>query len=117
MTFIEDDLVRVIASSQSGRVVGFCPPNVLVHLIRTSENVFYPKTAIRHEDCAPGADPVRRKTTLDEAEAYRQTAFALCEGHKHKCHGANCGVSLDSIRQMAEAAGVVFTRAEATSFA
>jgi hypothetical protein len=47
---------------------------------------------------------------------WKHTALALCEHHKRTCDGETCNISLFFIREITEAAGVVFTPAEKEEF-
>lgn len=53
---------------------------------------------------------------LMKQEWYAILALNLAEHHKRHCDGAECNISLGSIREMAEAAGAEFTAAERKEF-
>jgi hypothetical protein len=46
---------------------------------------------------------------LTKQEWFRAFAIILAADHKEHCPGATCNVSLGAIREMAEAAGAVFS--------
>lgn len=51
-----------------------------------------------------------------QAEWFTKLALTLCEHHKRHCDGPVCNISLGQIREMAEAAGAVFTEEEIQQF-
>jgi len=53
---------------------------------------------------------------MTQKEWFAKFALTLAEHHKRHCDGASCNISLGQIREMAEAAGAQFTKAEQEQF-
>lgn len=58
----------------------------------------------------------RTKISPIQQQIFHALALAICEHHKRTCDGATCNIPLMTIREMAEAAGAVFTEAERKEF-
>lgn len=61
--------------------------------------------------------PARMTLGSPEQKAiYKLNIIRLMKEHKDNCNGESCGISLILVMQMAQKAGIVFTRSEIREF-